>query len=176
MNNRNSILKIVLPTLYIVGWLVMYSYPRRAFHVGGDNGFEGWILYFSMFLVLPFLLYQSLKINGINIKALKGLAYGSVFLAYPFSLLIDSEEQEDFEIYKKETIGTVSEAWMRKQNKGDSIWSVQVNYEVEGETYRTSTKDDVDRTLNIGDTVTVSYSSKTPEMSKVKELLDYYKE
>jgi hypothetical protein len=152
----------------------MYSYPIRAFHIGGDNSFEGWILYISMFLVLPFLLYLSLKRNGINIKASKGLAYGSVFLAYLFSLLNDSEEQKDFEIYKKETIGTISEAWMIKQYKGGNIWSVQAKYEVGGKSFQAATKDDINRTLNIGDTVTVIYSSKTPEMSPKMETLFFH--
>ena len=174
MEKEKFVNKIDLPILYISIWVILYNLPREIYHVGGNNGIEGWLLGITTFLILPFLLFKTLRRNGFSKDSSKGLAYGSVFLMFPFVLLIQSEDDKELEIYQKETIGIINKAWMMNRRKKKSIWAVQAEYKIEGKTYQTSSKDDKDMTLSLGDTVTIIYSSKTPQMHEIKELKQYY--
>ena len=77
------------------------------FHVGGDHGIEAWLIGIIGFLVLPFLLFNILRKNGLSEEPSKGLAYGSVFLMVPFAFLIQSEDDKELEIFQKETISSI---------------------------------------------------------------------
>jgi hypothetical protein len=177
MTTKDKIIdRIILPASYVVAWVSIYFLPRRMFNLGGDNGVEPWILFLVFFFGLPLLLRFILKKNGIAGNKLKGIVYGSVFLAIPFVLFIDSEDNEELKTNGVQTVGIIYKAWLRTQLRRAPTWSVQATYSVDRTTYRTSTKDDADKTLQSGDTVVVVYSSKTPEISEIKELLEYYKE
>jgi len=177
MTTKDKIVnRIILPTCYVLAWLIIYFLPRRMFNVGGDNGAESWIIFGVFFFGLPLLLRFILKRNEVTGDKLKAIVYGSVFLAIPFVLLISSEDERELKRYGLQTTAVIDKAWLRTQRGRTPTWSVQATYKVGGTIYRTSTKDDADETLQTGDTVTVLYSSKTPEISEIKELLDYYKE
>lgn len=176
MTKDKIIDRIILPTSYVLAWVSIYFLPRRIFNVGGDNGAESWILFAVFFFGLPLLLRFILKKNGIAGVKLKAIVYGSVFLAIPFVLFLDSEDNEELKTNGVQTVGVIDKAWLRTQRRQTPTWSVQATYSVNGTSYRTSTKEDADKTLQSGDTVVVVYSSKTPEISEIKELLEYYKE
>lgn len=174
MKKEQIINKIGLPILYISIWLILYNLPRRFFYVGGDNGIEGWLIALTTFLILPILLFQIASRNGITLELSKIIAYGSVFLIFPFIFFMQSEDQNEMGVYKKEIVGIVNKAWMMNRRKKNPIWSVQAKYEVEGKVYQTSSKEDKDKTLNLGDTITIIYSAKNPQMSEIKELKKHY--
>ena len=174
MHRDNITNRVILPVAYLSSWLALYLMPRRIFSVGGDNSVGPWFIFGIVFLVLPALLRLILIRNGIAGDKLKGIVYGSVFLAIPFGLVLKSESKNELEMYGIETVGIIDEAWIRNPRKRSSVWSVKATYYVKGKEYHTSTKDDVDRVLKDGDTVTVIYSLKTPEMSQIKDLIQYY--
>ncbi len=174
MEKEKNINKIGLPILYISFWIILYKLPRGMWYDGGDNGIEGWLIGIIGFLILPFLLFKSLRKIGLSKEPSKALAYSSVFLMIPFVLLIGSEDNKEMEFFQEETIGIVNKAWMMNRRKRRSTWAVQAKYRVNGEIYQTSTKDDIDKILSLGDTVTIIYSSKTPQMHEIKELKEYY--
>ena len=177
MTTKDKIIyRIILPTCYVLAWVIIYFLPRRMFNVGGDNGAESWILFGVLFFGLPLLLQFILKRNEITGDKLKVIVYGSVFLAIPLVLLISSEDERELKRYGLQTTAVIDKAWLSTQRRRTPIWSVQATYRVGEIVYRSSTKDDADETLQAGDTVTVIYSSKTPEICEIKELLDYYKE
>ncbi|MFA0962332.1 hypothetical protein AB9P05_11025 [Roseivirga sp. BDSF3-8] len=47
---------------------------------------------------------------------------------------------------------------------------MQARYRVEGAYYQPSPKTDDSRTLSVGDTITILYSVKTPQMAEIVEL------
>ncbi len=169
--NRN---KISFPLLYLIGWVLLYCLPRRFYNVGGDNGYEGWLLFIIMFIILPIILYKALLSNKIKAEIAKCIALGSIFFAIPFILIIDKEETAELDSFKTETIGIVSKAWTVKRKHRSPVWNIQASYNVNGKSYRSSSKDDKDKTLALGDTVTIIYSSKTPENCDIKELIEFY--
>ena len=170
----NIINRIIWPAVYISAWVIIYFLPRRMFHIGGDNGAEPWITFALFFFGLPLLLRFVLKRNGLTGDKLKAIVYGSVFLTIPFVFFISAEDNEELKTYGVQTKGVIDKAWLRTQRNQTDTWSVQATYSVNGKIYRTSTKADRDETLHLGDTVMVIYSSRTPEMSEIKELTEYY--
>ncbi len=164
-----------MPLAYVLAWVGVYSLPRRMFNIGGDNGIEPWILLAIFFIGLPLFLRFILKQNGFFGDTLKAIVYGSVFLAIPFVILIHSEDNEELKKYGVQTTGVIDKAWLVTQKNRGSTWSVKAKYVVNGICYHTTTQDDDNKTLQYGDTVVVIYSSKTPEMSEIKELKEYYK-
>ena len=171
MEKEKFINKIGLPILYISIWVILYCLPREIYHV---QGIEGWLLLITIFLILPGLLFKILRRNGFSEDSSKKLAYGSVFLIFPFMLLIVFEDDKELEIYQKETIGIVNKTWIMNQRRKRSNRVVQAEYKIEGKTYQTSPEKDEDMILRFGDTVTIIYSSKTPQIHEIKELKQYY--
>lgn len=169
--NRN---KISFSILYLIGWVLLYCLPRRFYNVGGDNGYEGWLLFIIMFIILPFILYNALLSFKFKTEVAKCIALVSIFFTLPFVLIIDKEDTAELDSFKTETIGIVSKAWIVKRKRRSPVWNIQAIYDINGKSYRTSSKYDKDKTLALGDTVTIIYSSKTPENSEIKELINYY--
>lgn len=174
LKEKEKYILIGIPIIYLSTWILMYILPRKVFHVPSSAGVEGWLVFFLIFFILPLLLFIFLITMGVSSENSKGFAYGSVFLAIPFMLLIKYEDDIEMEKYKLETTGVVSRAWIRKQKNRSRIWNVQATYQVSNRSYTTSSKNDEHMILSVGDTVTILYSSKTPEMSQIKELVDYY--
>jgi len=166
INNQRDIARILLPVFYMLGWLFLYYVPRKFYYIAGIQGF---LIGLIIFLILPILLYLSLRKNNISINWSKGLAYGSMLLVIPFYLLISKEDSRELENYKKETISTVSGTWIITDKKRKDTRMVSAKYKVNNQTYKVEEEDNMHR-LTIGDTVTIIYSSKTPEISKIKEL------
>jgi len=164
--------KIVLPLFYLVCWIIVYLLPRKLFHI---SGIGGWLIFIIFIFLLPFCLYKILLRNGLKKENSKGFAYFSIFFIIPFMLFVEKEDKIELKKYRKETIGVINKASMRSRRKSSKIWKVNAIFKVKNKKYQTSSKDDKDKILSIGDTVLIIYSSKTPEINEIKELTDYYK-
>ncbi len=171
--NSLSVLQYLLPITYLGLWVFLYFLPRSYFHVAG-NGFEGFFLFATFFLVLPYLLYLSLGINGIEKVKAKNGAYSSIFLMIPFCLLIHSEDHTALAANSLTTKGTITKAWMAIQQKQQPIWTVQASYRVKGIPYQTASQADKEKTLQLGDSVTIIYANGTPKISQIEELQIHY--
>jgi len=167
-------IKYILGILYISIWIMLYFLPREFMHVGGKDGIEPWLIFGLTFFILPFILFKILKDCQIKHEQAKGWAFGSVFLIAPFIMLINKEDKIEFEKYKTENIGVITEAHVVHRRKRRSIWNVQAEYKIGGELFKTSYKEDEDKILTKGDTVTILYSSKTPQLSEILELINHY--
>lgn len=160
--------------VYVLIWVSLYFVPRRVYHVGGDNNLEPWILFAVFFIVLPLVLYSALRSYNIAAKTRTLAAMASVFLVLPFVWITSTVDDQELSQYRKETTGIIVKAWLNDKRKQSDIWSVQAVYHVNGRRYQTPTNEDRDRTLENGDTVSVVYSSRTPEISEIRELQVYY--
>ncbi|MFK8102656.1 MAG: hypothetical protein AB8G15_09030 [Saprospiraceae bacterium] len=162
-------LQYFLPTTYLGLWVFLYFLPRSYFHVAG-NGFEGFFLFTAFFLILPYLLYLSLGINGIEKVKAKNGAYSSIFLMLPFCFLISAEDHATLAEHSLTTKGTITKAWMAIQQKKKPIWTVQASYQVNQMPYQTASQANKEKTLQLGDTVTIIYVNETPQISEIQEL------
>ena len=87
MTTKDKIInKVILPTSYVLTWVVIYFLPRRMFNVGGDNGAESWILFGVFFFGLPLLL----RLIGTRLLFLKKKKIGF----YNFNLTKTAHEKE----------------------------------------------------------------------------------
>jgi len=136
---------IIIFTLYISIWILLYFLPRTYMHIGGTDGITPWLLFATIFFLLPYLLYTGIIKKGINPK----------------------------EKYKKYESGIITDTNITSRKSG-SVWTVQATYKVNNKILKTSFKRDKNKTLLKGDTINIIYSSKTPQMSEIKELIEYY--
>jgi hypothetical protein len=98
------------------------------------------------------------------------LTFLSVFLGIPFGIWLGIQSDKELLDNGIQTTGIIYKSWnLRRKSRAD-VWSVRAKYIVNNKYYRTSTKDNLEKTLFEGDTVTIIYSSKTPQMSEILEL------
>ncbi|KAA5827793.1 hypothetical protein FPF71_02855 [Algibacter amylolyticus] len=94
----------------------------------------------------------------------------SVFLGIPFGLFLSFQSECELEEYGKMTYGIIDEAWLFIRKSRTDVWSVRAKYKVGNKTFYTSTKENSEKTFFEGDTITIIYSEKTPQMSEIVEL------
>jgi len=155
--------------LYLFVWSsILFLTPKDVFHSG--EGIMRWIIFGAIFFLLPYLLYKSIEKTTLTKIAKKGIAYLSVFLGIPFGLFLSSQSERELEDYGKETYGIIDQAWLLVRKSRTDVWSVRAKYNVGNKTFHTSTKENPEKTLFEGDTITIIYSEKTPQMSEIIEL------
>ena len=155
--------------LYLLVWSsILFLTPKDVLYSG--EGIMRWIIFGAIFFILPYLLYKSIEKTRLTKKAKKGIAYMSVFLGIPFGLFLSSQSERELEDYGKETYGIIDKAWLLVRKSRTDVWSVRAKYNVGNKTFYTSTKENPEKTLFEGDTITIIYSEKTPQMSEIMEL------
>ena len=154
--------------------MLLYNLPRRVFHT--NNRLEESIIGITALFILPYLFYFIARKNKVNKESSEILAYSSILLFFLFLFIIYLEDKKELEIYQKETIGIINKAWRPRSRRSYSDYQVQASYIINGKLYQTTSREDEDRILTYGDTITIIYSSKTPENCKIKELEEYYEE
>lgn len=90
----------------------------------------------------------------------------------PFGLFLNLSAQQELKEYGVKTHGTITKAWLWVRRSRTDVWSVQATYKVGDKIYRTSTKENPEKSLFKGDTVMVIYATKTPELSEIIALID----
>lgn len=133
-----------------------------------NSGIESKIIFYVIFLGLPVILFNIFNLAGVKNKAARFLSYSSAFLILPYTLMVDNLREFELDTNRNYTIGIVKEAWMRRI-KSRHEWTVNAVYQVNDIEYVTSDKVDDTEKLNVGDTVTIIYSSNIPEVSEILE-------
>ena len=146
----------------------MFLIPKEVFYSG--EGIMRWIVYAGIFILLPYILFKSLELTSFSKKTRKGVAYLSLFLGIPFGLWLNTQKEKELNENGKITYGIIDKAWLVVRKSRTNVWSVKAKYIVENKIFHTSTKENPEKTLIIGDTVTINYSEKTPQMSEITEL------
>ena len=164
--------KILYLIIYILIWIILYSIPRSYFHVAGNSNLYPVLFFILIILILPLILSEALLKFKVTENLSTKISLASIALIIPFTLIVMNEDDNELEKYGKETKGVIYKAWFNRTAKRGEHWSVQAKYIVDEKIYRTSTKRDKHRILKKGDTVIIIYSSKTPQMNEIKELLE----
>ena len=155
----------ILISTYVLYWLFLYyGLPREIYHMG--HGLLRWFPAISILLILPILFFYIVRRTIATLFAMI-LAANSVFLAIPFTLIMGAEDGKEFNKNNLETNGVITKSVYDKRN---SKWNVFATYYVDGRKYTTSAKEDKFGLLQMDDEVTIIYSTKVPQMSKIKEL------
>ena len=159
----------LLPLIYIIIWAsIIFITPKEVFYSG--EGIVRWIIYAGIFILLPYLLFKSLESTSFSQKTRKGIAYLSVFLAIPFGLWLNNQSEKELKENGKTTYGIIDKAWLVVRRSRTDVWSIKAKYIVGNKTFHTSTKENPEKTLFVGDTIRINYSKKTPQMSEIIEL------
>jgi hypothetical protein len=159
----------LLPIIYVIIWIsIIFLTPKEVFYSG--EGIMRWIIYGGIFLLLPYLLFKSLELTSFSKKIRKGIAYLSIFLGIPFGLWLNIHSEKELKENGKITYGIIEKAWLIVRKSRTDVWSVKAKYIVGDKTFHTSTKENPERTLFVGDTIRIKYSEKTPQISEIIEL------
>lgn len=162
---------LIYPTLYIGTWLtILFLIPDEVHYSG--TGLLRWVVFGSIFLMLPFLLNKSLAGTLLPENARVAITFASVFLGIPFAIWLGNRAESELLQNGNRTQGIIVKAWEAHYKSRQDEWLVQAKYRVGNEYYRTSSKTDDNRTLFEGDTVTVIYSERTPQLSEIQELAE----
>jgi len=160
---------LIYPSLYIGTWLtILFLFPDEAFYSG--TGILRWVVYGLILSLLPFFIYKSLSPTHIVEKAKVTITFASVFLGIPFAIYLGNRAESELLIHGNRTQGIIVKAWETHYKSQQDEWLVQAKYRVGNKYYQTSSKTDDNRTLSEGDTVTVIYSERTPQLSEIQEL------
>ncbi|WP_106795172.1 hypothetical protein [Aquimarina sp. Aq78] len=159
----------LFPLLYLLIWgCILFGLPKEVFYSG--EGIMRWIVFGGIFFILPYVLFKSLELTSLAKKTRSGIAIASVFLGIPFGLWLGIQSKAELKSNGNTTIGIIKKAWMVKRRNQADVWSVQAYYNVNNKPYKTSTKENPEKSLSKGDTVTILYSKTTPQMSEILEL------
>ena len=159
----------LFPFFYLAIWfIILFILPKDIFYSG--SGIMRWIVFGAIFLILPYLLYKSLELTSLVKKVRTGIAYISVFLGIPFGIWLGMQSDMELKNNGKQTYGIIEKAWIVKRKSRADVWSVKAKYSVDNKLYYTSTKENPEKKLTIGDTITILYSKTTPQMSEILEL------
>ena len=159
----------LIPIIYVIIWIsIIFITPKEVFYSG--EGIMRWIIYGGIFLLLPYLLFKSLELTSFSKKTRKGIAYLSIFLGIPFGLWLNVHSENELKENGKITYGIIEKAWLIVRKSRTDVWSVKAKYIVGDKTFHTSTKENPEKTLFVGDTIRIKYSEKTPQISEIIEL------
>lgn len=161
--------RLLYPILYIGTWLtILFLIPNEVHYSG--TGMLRWVVFGLIFFILPFLLYKSLTPISIPENARVAIIFASVFLGIPFAIWLGNRAETELLQNGNRTQGIIVKAWEQHYKSRQDEWLVQAKYRVGNKYFRTSSKTDDKRTLSEGDTVTVIYSERTPQLSEIQEL------
>jgi hypothetical protein len=157
--------KWILVTIYLGTWLLIIPDNLPGFILYDKSRFI--LIGFACVLAigLPFLLYHILTEFEINQMAGKGIAYTSIFLLVPYGLWTGEIDDKRLGENNSHTWGIVYDKW---RSKGKPL--LRAKFKVDNKEYVTFSKTDHYDIFSIGDTVTIIYWTKDPELSKIKEL------
>jgi hypothetical protein len=119
-----------------------------------------------LIVVLPYLLFKILTEFQVKENSKWYAAILSIFiLVIPYAIWTGKVDEERLRDSGAETIGVVYKDWISRRKH-----LVRVKYSVDHIEYTTFSKTDRHKVLALGDTVTIIYWTKNPELCKIKEL------
>ena len=162
---------LLFPILYATIWVfILFLIPKSILYSG--TGILRWVVFAAIFVLLPYLLNKSLQLVSISEGARTALTFLSVFLGIPFGIWLGIQSDKELLNNGRRTFGVVERAWNLERKSRADVWAITAKYVVNNKYYRTSTKENPEKTLFEGDTVTILYSKRTPEMSEIIELVE----
>ena len=130
------------------------------------SGLLRWLPFILIFFVLPYLIFKLLRIITNDSHWIASLAIGSVIILGPtFGFWTGLLSERDLEKYGKNTKCIVSEKWKSKHK-----WLFKCKFKVDEIVFETFSFTDYENKYQIGDTLTIRYSSKTPNNNEIVEL------
>jgi hypothetical protein len=157
--------------LLMIGIIVLTFFGLPDFIIYSKTGFLRWTPYVLVFIVIPFLLYKTLKHFQIKEDYVLGITIISPVLLGPLlGLWIGYLSTLDIEKNEVIKIAIVKEKWYSTGYKGNkSKWLFKAKFKVDNIEYSTFSHVDKDNSLNLGDTVWVRYSKNNPENNDIIE-------
>ncbi|MBI3219885.1 MAG: hypothetical protein HYZ44_10260 [Bacteroidetes bacterium] len=124
-------------------------------------------LYVGVLLVaLPYILFKILTEFQVKENSKWYATILSTFiLVIPYGIWTGKVDEKRLQESSRETIGVVYKDWISRRKH-----LVRVKYSVDHIEYTTFSETDRHKVLALGDTVTIIYWTKNPELCKIKEL------
>ena len=164
MNRKTLYLFLLIGLIF----LIFFGLGERFLYA--KSGIEKWLPFILIFAGFPFLLYKCLAQYIKRQDMVLGLAIGSVLIIGPvFGIWSDKISEEDLSKNGVKTKAIVIEKWWHKPKSQSGEWLLRCKFTAKGQLYHTFSYEDKDNQFEIGDTLTVIYSKRNPENSKILE-------
>ena len=115
---------------------------------------------------LPYLLFKIL--SEFHVKTNTKwyvITFSAFLLVIPYFIWTGKVDEKRLQDSSRETTGIVYEAWTSRREP-----LVRVKYTIDQIEYTTFSETDRNKVVALGDTVTIIYWTKNPELYKIKEL------
>jgi hypothetical protein len=162
---KNIISSILLCAL----WGILLQVPLVQFQSAMMDSIWPALIFMSLFVLQPVLIYYSLKGLLSNVKSLffiaicAALVTGSVFLRYQVLHIDQLLDDEGILI-----TGTIIEARTYSRRRRSNEWLVRATYFVGKEVFLTPEFDDKTKSLRLKDSVHLIYVRSNPAISQIK--------
>jgi hypothetical protein len=119
-----------------------------------------------IFLAIPHFILKLLSVTNVFNTWVRIIASFSGILLIPiFGFWTGYLSDKDLEKHGKQTKGVVSQKW-----KSKNVWLFTCKFRIGDNEYETFSIMDKENKYQIGDTLTIRYSSQTPDINEIVEL------
>ena len=130
-----------------------------------------WIPFLLIVLILPIILSKLLQLYQIRGQANLAYSIGSILIVGPlFGFWLGHLSETELHKNGVETTGVITEKWNSKPKTKSGEWLLKCAFVVDGNQYKTFTKEDKKNLYQVGDSLTILYSPKYPDNNIIVEL------
>lgn len=155
-----------LSLITILGLLlfIFFGLPNAVLY--SKEGLVKLLLLLLIFLPIPHFALKLLRLKGIKNTWVEIIATFSGALLLPFFIFwVGYLSDKDLEKHGKQTKGVVFQKWKSKNE-----WLLKCSFKIGDKGYETFSITDKENKYQIGDTLTIRYSSETPDNNEIIEL------
>lgn len=158
--------KWTLPAVLILSLVFIYFIPR--FIMYSYYPLIGWLVFVFIFFFIPALIFINLAMFTDLKKMNVALTFASPLIIGPtFGLFQSYREKLELDKNGRSTKAVVID---RKYStgRGSRHWLIKCRYSINSKNYETGYNDDLENTYQVGDIISLMYSSDFPEIYALK--------
>lgn len=163
VNEKGATNKIwIVLLIALLGFI--YFTPKEIAYP--DNKNVVWVLYVSIFSILPYLVFKIIKSTNPNTSPIKrsGICALSMLIVGPTSIMLhDYQEEKELKLN-----GMVTNSFVVDKKWTSGEWLINCNYFVNNTEFTTYYYTDEKDKYSIGDTVKLIYNKEFPRMYKIE--------
>jgi hypothetical protein len=155
--------------------LIFFGLPDIVLY--SKEGIERWFPFLIIILVLPFLVYKTLLDFKLRKDYALAISISTILIVGPsFGFWTENLSEKDLEKNGKLVEGIVFEKWQVKKHKSRYYkWLYKGEFVILDIYYYTFSEEDLNNSINEGDTLIIKYSKRNPENNKIIGLKGHVK-
>lgn len=159
-------MKYLVITIAII-LLVFFGLPDNILY--SKEGIAHWSPFILIIFVIPYFIYKTLLDFKLRPDYTFAISFASILLIGPsFGYWTENLSAKDLEKNGANVEGIVSEKWqVKKYESQEYKWLYKGEFVIFDKTYQTFSKEDVNNTVNEGDTLIIRYSKRNPQNNTI---------